>query len=147
MATLNRAKPFGQVWGSDPSVKHVYDQGGKFFNGAEQEVDPKTGAVIGGGHTPPGPTAPIDQLATQTSNLTETDDANALTAEARAALVEEAKLFLAGKSIDALKAELPDVEDSLLDVMADAETAGQARKGALEAIGLEQAARIDKAGA
>jgi hypothetical protein len=142
---LNPNKPHATVWGNDPNIKHRYEQDGKLFDGEGREVN-ADGKLVDAAAAP-GLAAKddeSDQLTKQTQ-LTESDNADELAAQARAALVAEATVFLAGKSIDVLKGELPDVADELLDVMIEAETAGQSRKGALEAIAGETADRLQKA--
>ena len=44
---LDRKRPFATVTGHDPNVHHLYEQNGKFFNSELDEVDPKTGDLVG----------------------------------------------------------------------------------------------------
>jgi len=41
MKKLDRSKPFGEVFGNDPSIPYRYMQGGQFFDDAEKNIDPK----------------------------------------------------------------------------------------------------------
>lgn len=131
--SLNRKKPFGEIWGANTNAR--FSQDGKYFDGSGEEI-------VTAGDT--GYPEPVHEAAPAGPSEAEISAAEAALAQRQAALQMQAFKLL-NLAVDKVTAELPDVTDEMLPVLRTVEAEVKNRQPVLDAIDAETKARADKA--
>jgi hypothetical protein len=138
MSSLNRKKPYGEIWGANTNAR--FHQDGKYFDAAGEQVGHPGGGDAGESQQltappPPGPVGP---------SQAEINAADAALAQRQAALQLQAFKLL-NLAVDKVVAELADASDEMLPVLRSIEAEVKNRQPVLDAIDAEAKLRADKA--
>lgn len=133
--TLNRKKPYGEIWGANTNAR--FHQDGKYFDAAGEQVVMEGAPAPDEAKTPPTASGPSDA---------ERSAADAALAQRQAALQMQAFKVL-NLSVEKVASEVEDASDEMLPVLRAVEVEVKNRAPVLAAIDAEVQARADKAAA
>lgn len=136
MSSLNRKKPYGEIWGANTNAR--FHQDGKYFDAAGEQV-----GNPGGGDAGESQQQAQEQPAAGRSEA-EANAADAALAQRQAALQLQAFKLL-NLAVDKVVGELPDASDEMLPVLRSIEAEVKNRQPVLDAIDAEAKLRADKA--